>query len=144
MTPEQYKNIVKSAFTLPMYPDEVQEIIRYEMEEHEKRIDRNYLHGERQPLRHRSAPEVYAGTQQSGSRQKINLWLLQNPAHNVFSGLPLIELGVPRSTIRDHFRRLLDAEIITEHFMKGYNGYKQYTMNPYQHNKLKEWCGLET
>lgn len=144
MTPQQYKNIVKSAFRLPMYPDDVQDIIRYEMEEHEKTIDRDYLHGTRQPLRHRSELEVYAGTQQSGSRMKINRWLLQNPAHTVFSGQPLIELGVPRSTIRDHFQRLSVAEMITEYTEKGNNGYKQYTMNPHQHKKLKEWCGLET
>jgi len=143
MTPEQQKNIVKSAFRLPYYPDDIQDVIRQEMEEHERQIDRNYLHGERQPLRHRSTPEVYAGTQQGSSRMKINRWLSQNPPHNVFSGQPLIKQGIPRSTIRDQFRRLQDFEIITEHYMKGQYGYKQYTMNPHQHVKLKEWAGLD-
>lgn len=141
MTPDQYQMIVKNAYNLPYYTDKVQNWIRNEMESHEDKICRNYLLGDN--VRERSPADMQLQHRQSVKRMKINTWLLNNPPNFIFTGEKINDLGVPKSTTRDQFQRLLNAEMLTEYGGRSQSGYKKYIMNEEQHKMLKELCGID-
>ena len=141
MTPKQYQVIVKNAYNLPFYTEKVQDWIRFEMESHEGKICRNYLHGEHGHMFRERTP---ADVQRAGEgRMKVNTWLLQKPPNFVFTSEKTKELGVPRSTVRDQFTRLFRKDIITEYGGRCATGYKRYIMNEEQHKRLKEFSGID-
>lgn len=144
MTPEQYQVIVKNAYNLPFYTDKVQDWIRVEMESHEDKICRNYLHGEHGHMRRERTPvDVQMQKIPGEGRMKVNTWLLQKPPNFVFTSEKTKELGVPRSTVRDQFVRLFRKDIITEYGGRCATGYKMYIMSEEQHKMLKEFCGID-
>ena len=117
---------VENAFKLPHYPDWIQDVIRNRMLKHEQGISRDYLKGDNAwAHRERSPKEVQLQQRCGDSRMKINEWIIALEANKIFTTSPINELA-PKSTVRDHLRRLVQHKFITDTQMFGQDGFKKY------------------